>query len=177
MRRFFTFVNLLGLVVLVLGGLGLWAIQRDAGFQPVNLPVNLEDQGQRTVKLHFSNDTGDGLVIEERTIQIIEGEYLLGRVLEELIRGPQMQGAVPLVPAGTPAPTVFLWDATALVDLPAVYGRLGYGSAGELALIYGIANTLLEFNEVQQVRFLLDGREVESLGHLSLIDPFKRPGQ
>jgi spore germination protein GerM len=61
--------------------------------------------------------------------------------------------------------------------LPAAYARLGYGTAGEMALIYGIANTLLEFKEVQQVRFLLEGREVESLGHLSLLDPFKRQGQ
>jgi spore germination protein GerM len=81
-----------------------------------------------------------------------------------------------LVPAGTPPPTIFLRESTALVDLPAVYGRLGYGSAGEIALIYGIASTLLEFKEVQQVKFLLDGKEVESLGHLSLLDPFKRQG-
>jgi spore germination protein GerM len=177
MRRYFTFINLLGLAVLVVGGLGLWAIQGDAGFQPLNLPVTMEEPGQRTVKLHFASETLDSLVVEERSIQVVEGEYLLGRVLEELVRGPQIPGAAPLVPAGTPAPTVFLRDTTALVDLPAVYGRLGYGTAGEMALIYGIANTLLEFREVQQVRFLLDGREVESLGHLSLLDPFKRPGQ
>jgi spore germination protein GerM len=64
-----------------------------------------------------------------------------------------------------------------LVDLPAAYGRLGYGTAGETALIYGMANTLLEFKEVEQVRFLLEGKEVESLGHLSLLDPFRRAGQ
>ncbi|WP_299428045.1 GerMN domain-containing protein [uncultured Meiothermus sp.] len=177
MRRVLSITNLLGLVVLVLGGWGLWSIQNDTGSRSLNLPSDLENQGPRTVRLHFAKDTEDGLVIEERTIQFVEGEYTLGRVLEELVRGPQIQGAAPLVPAGTPAPTVFLRESTALVDLPAAYARLGYGTAGEMALIYGIANTLLEFKEVQQVRFLLEGREVESLGHLSLLDPFKRQGQ
>lgn len=177
MRRWLSFTNLVGLVVLVLGGLGLWSLQGDGGSQSLNLPSDLENQGPRTVKLHFAKDTEDGLLVEERTIQIAEGEYTLGRVLEELVKGPQIQGAAPLVPAGTPAPTVFLRENTALVDLPAAYGRLGYGTAGEMALIYGIANTLLEFREVQQVKFLLEGKEVESLGHLSLLDPFKRPGQ
>ncbi len=177
MRQWFSLTNLVGLAVLVLGGLGLWSLQGEEGSKSLNLPSDLENQGPRTLKLYFAKDTGDGLVVEERTIQIVEGEYTLGRVLEELVKGPQIQGAAPLVPAGTPAPTVFLRDNTALVDLPAAYARLGYGTAGEMALIYGMANTLLEFREVQQVKFLLEGKEVESLGHLSLLDPFRRQGQ
>lgn len=177
MRRILTLTNLLGFLILLLGGWALWAMQGDNGSRSLNLPSDLENQGPRTIRLHFAKDTEDGLVVEERTIQVAEGEYVLGRVLEELVRGPQIPGAAPLVPAGTPAPTVFLRDGTALVDLPAAYGRLGYGTAGEIALIYGITNTLLEFQEVEQVKFLLEGQEVESLGHLSLLDPFRRTGQ
>ncbi|GIW27790.1 MAG: hypothetical protein KatS3mg070_1153 [Meiothermus sp.] len=177
MRRILTFTNFLGLLMLLLGGWALWAIQGDNGSRSLNLPSDLDNQGPRTIRLHFAKDTGDGLVVEERTIQVVEGEYTMGRVLEELVRGPQVPGAAPLVPAGTPAPTVFLRDGTALVDLPAAYRRLGYGTSGETALIYGITNTLLEFKEVEQVKFLLDGQEVESIGHLSLLDPFRRAGQ
>lgn len=176
MRRIITLTNILGFLVLLLGGWALWALQGDNGSTSLNLPSDLENQGPRTIRLHFAKDTGEGLVVEERTIQVVEGEYTLGRVLDELVRGPQVPGAAPLVPAGTPAPTVFLREGTALVDLPAVYGRLGYGTAGETALIYGIANTLLEFKEVEQVKFLLEGKEVESIGHLSLLDPFRRAG-
>ncbi|GIW24266.1 GerMN domain-containing protein [Meiothermus sp.] len=175
MRRMLSFTNLLGLAVLLLGVWALWALRGDTGSRSLNLPSDLENQGPRVLRLHFAKDTQDGLVVEERTVQIAEGEYVLGRVLEELVRGPQIPGAAPLVPAGTPAPTVFLRDNTALVDLPAAYGRLGYGTAGEMALIYGLANTLLEFKEVQQVKFLLEGQEALSLGHLSLLDPFRRP--
>ncbi|MCS7068391.1 MAG: GerMN domain-containing protein [Meiothermus sp.] len=177
MKQIFSLTNLLGLAVLLLGGWALWSQQGEVGSRSLNLPSDLENQGPRVLKLHFAKDTGDGLLVEERTVQIAEGEYVLGRVMDELVRGPQVPGAAPLVPAGTPAPTVFLRDSTALVDFPAAYGRLNYGTAGELALIYGITNTLLEFKEVQQVKFLLEGKEVESLGHLSLLDPFKRQSQ
>ncbi|WP_245575163.1 GerMN domain-containing protein [Meiothermus rufus] len=171
-----SWINLLGFLVLLLAGVALWLVQQhEEGTKPLNLPSDLEIRGQRTIKLYFANSTGDGLVVEERNVQLTEGEYVLGRVLQELVRGPQVPGAAPLVPAGTPAPTVFLREGTALVDLPAAYRRLGYGTAGEMALIYGIANTLLEFKEIQQVKFLLEGQEVESLGHLSLLDPFRRP--
>ncbi len=177
MRRFLSWINLLGLLVLLLAGVALWLLQQhEEGSKPLNLPSDLEIRGQRTIKLYFANRTGDGLVVEERNIELAEGEYVLNRVMQELVRGPQVPGAAPLVPAGSPAPTVFLREGTALVDLPAAYRRLGYGTAGELALIYGIANTLLEFKEVQQVKFLLEGQEVESLGHLSLLDPFRRQG-
>ncbi|RDI94513.1 hypothetical protein DV704_11550 [Meiothermus sp. QL-1] len=176
MRRALSLFNLLGLAVLVLGLLALWATRRESPpSSPLNLPTTPEAQGPRTIRLYFAKENLDGLVVEERSIQVAEGEYLLGRVLEELVKGPRIPGAVLLVPAGTRAPTVFLWEGTALVDLPRSYAELGYGAAGEMMLIYGIANTLLEFREVRQVKFLLEGREVESLGHLSLLDPFTRP--
>jgi len=178
MKRLLTPINLLGLLVMLLGGWALWAVQQDdEGSKLLSLPSELDNLGARTVRLYFAKDTREGLVVEERTVQVSEGEYTLGRVLEELVRGPQLPGAAPLVPAGTPVPTVFLREGTALVDLPAAYARLGYGTAGEAALIYGIASTLLEFREVEQVKFLLEGKEVESLGHLSLLDPFRRSGQ
>ncbi|MCS7058310.1 MAG: GerMN domain-containing protein [Meiothermus sp.] len=177
MKGWLSLTNLVGLLVLLLGVLALWATQESSEFKPLNLPSGpqVQDHSTRTLRLYFAKDAQDGLVVEERTIQVAEGEYLLGRALEELVKGPQLPGAAPLVPAGTPAPTVFLRDGTAIVDLPSAYGGLGFGAAGETLLIYGIANTLLEFKEVQQVRFLLAGQEVESLGHLSLLDPFKRP--
>ncbi|RIH87822.1 Sporulation and spore germination [Meiothermus luteus] len=177
MRKWLTLTNLAGLLVLLLGGLALWATQESSEFRPLNLPSGPQPQepGARTLRLYFAKDTQDSLVVEERTVQVAEGENLLERALEELTRGPQLPGAAPLVPAGSPTPTVFLRDGTAIVDLPRSYANLGFGAAGESLLIYGIANTLLEFKEVQQVRFLLGGQEVESLGHLSLLDPFKRP--
>ena len=180
MKKLFSFTNFLGLLVLLAAGAGYYFTQGVIGTQQLNLPGDLDPGGPRQIRLHFAKDNGEGLAVEQRTAQLLQGEDVLTRALAELMRGPQQQGATALVPAGTPAPTVFLREDTAIVDLPAAYARLNYGSAAETALIYGIAQTLLEFRQnprVDQVRFLLQGREVESLGHLSLIDPFRRARQ
>jgi len=161
-------------MVVVLGGLGLWSTNGTVGTRQLNLPASVGSEGSKTLRLHFAKDTEDGMTIEERSVNIAQGEDVLARALEELIKGPQTQGAAPLVPAGTPVPTLFLRDNLALVDLPGSYSKLNFDIARENALIYGIASTLLEFKEVEAVKFLLGGKEVESLGHLSLLDPFKR---
>ncbi|MER3553544.1 MAG: hypothetical protein C4331_04130 [Meiothermus sp.] len=174
MIRLLSFTNLVGLAVLIVG---IWALslsQSGQDTRQLNLPGDIEPGGTKTLKLHFASDSGLGFKVEARPVQTEEGEDLLNRAMAELVKGPQAPGAAALVPAGTPAPTVFLRDNTAYVDLPAAYGKLDYGTVAETQLIYGIATTLLEFKEVSAVKFMLDGKDVESLGHLSLVDPFKR---
>ena len=49
------------------------------------------------------------------------------------------------------------------------------GSTGEEFLVNSIVNTLTEFNEVNQVRFLIDGKEIETIaGHMDLSEPVKK---
>lgn len=174
MRRVFSFTNFLGLLVLIVGVFTLQATQSSSGTRQLNLPSDLEPGGPKVFKLHYSKETQDGMVLEARTVTVEQGEDLLGRAIQELIKPPTTVGAAPLVPVGTPVPTVFLREDTAIIDLPAQYANLNYGIAQESALIYGMASTLLEFKEVKQVKFLLQGKGVESLGHISLVDPFQR---
>ena len=55
--------------------------------------------------------------------------------------------------------------------------KIGFvgGSTGEELLIGSVVNTLTEFKEVNAVKFLIDGQEVETLsGHMDLSEPIKR---
>lgn len=174
MIRLISFTNLLGLAVLIAGIWGFQHVQNAQGTRQLNLPAELEAGGNKTLRLHFASDSGNGFKVEARAVQTGDGEDLLNRAVVELVKGPQVTGAAALVPAGTPAPTVFLRENTAYVDLPAAYAGLDYGSLAETRLIYGITTTLLEFKEVSGVKFMLGGKDIESLGHLSLVDPFKR---
>lgn len=174
MMRFLSFTNFMGLLVVAVGIWMLFATQSSQGTRQVNLPTNIQPGGTLTLKLHFAKDNGSGMVVEARSIQTQDGEDLYNRALTELVKGPQAPGEAAIVPAGAAAPTVFLRDTTAYVDLPAAYAQLDYGTVAETNLIYGMATTLLEFKEVGAVKFLLGGKDVESLGHLSLVDPFKR---
>lgn len=174
MMRFLSFTNLLGLAVLI-GGIWLGTlVQTSPDTRQLNLPGDIEPGGSKTLRLHFGKDSGSGMVVETRVVQTGDGEDLLNRAMAELVKGPQAPGAVALVPVGSPPPTVFLRDGTAYVDLPPAYAKLNYGTVAEDNLIYGIAATLLEFKTVSAVQFLLGGKDVLSLGHLSLVDPFKR---
>lgn len=174
MMRLFSFTNLLGLAVLVAG---IWLstlVQTGPDTRQLNLPGDIEPGGGKTLRLHFGKDNGSGMVVEARAVQAEDGEDLLNRALAELVKGPRVPGAAALVPVGSQPPTVFLRDGTAYVDLPPAYAKLDYGTVAEDHLIYGIATTLLEFKTVNAVQFLLGGKDVVSLGHLSLVDPFKR---
>jgi spore germination protein GerM len=176
MRRFLTFTNLFGLLVLIGGAWVLLYSQSALRVPVVNLPSKADEQvGQRLLRLHFANAKADGFAVESRTVQLSEGEDPLELALTELIKGPQAQGAYPIVPVGLSVPEVYLYGEMAVVNLPAAYGKLQQGSAAEVMLVYGMAYTLLEFPQVKSVRFLLDGKEVDSLGHLSLLEPITRP--
>ncbi len=176
MKRFVTLWNLLGLAVLALGLTVYLYTDRRQGGAVLNLPETLEEASTPRalqLRLYFGKPDGTGFVVERRQVQLEPGENPYERALAELVRGPA-QGGTPLVPPGMPPPTVFVAGDTAYVDLPAAYGRLGYGSAGEVLLLFGMANTLLEFDEIGAVKFLLAGREVPTLGHVSLVDPIRK---
>ncbi len=68
-------------------------------------------------------------------------------------------------------------DGTAFVDLVAQSAGGVKASAGEeLAGLYAVINTLIRnFDEIRRVRFLLDGREAQTLaGHIDLTRTFTR---
>lgn len=83
---------------------------------------------------------------------------LLARGESTLLRGLMLRG-------------VFLHAGTAYIDLAPAGQREPVASAREeLLAVYGMANSLIQnFPDVRQVRFLVDGREAQTLaGHIDL---------
>lgn len=173
MRRWFSLANLLGLLLFVLG---LWAyVQGSQGFLDLLPEAPLaptSTEGPLVLKLYFGTQEG-GLEAETRQLAN-PATYPLQLAVEQWVAGPQKQGLLPLVPPQLPVPQVYLRGGTAYLNLPLAYSRLALGSTGESQLLGGVARTLLEFAEVEQVQFLLDGQPAASLGHLSLEKPFTR---
>ncbi|PZA06913.1 MULTISPECIES: GerMN domain-containing protein [unclassified Meiothermus] len=176
-RRALSLWNLLGVLALAVGLWAFWASSNTVVNNAVNLPSEAQKAkpGPKALHLYFADPRGEKFLVETRMVEMETDEEAHNRALAELLKGPQVQGANPVVPPGLPVPTVFLRDNLAYVDLPAAYGRLGLGTTGEVMLVYGIAYTLLDFPDVQGVRFLLAGKEIDSLGHLSLLEPIRRP--
>jgi spore germination protein GerM len=174
--RYLSLFNLLG-VLLLAGGIYLFSKSDILQVtQAINLPADLEKyQGPKTFNLYYANEKGDDFVLETRTLNLTIEDYPYNVALTELLKGPQQPGGFPLLPVGTAVPTVYVREDTAFVDLPEPYARLNLGTSGETMLIFGVVNTLLgSFGELKQVKFLLKGKDVLSLGHLALKEPFVR---
>jgi len=132
--------------------------------------------GVRSVVLTFADRDALSTVDERRDIAVPEDKAgQAKRILEELIRGPEGRDVVGTMPRGTTVRSVVFDDAGGVfVDFSRelVANHPG-GSTGELFTIRSVVRTLsMNFPEVESVRFLVEGREIETVaGHIDVSGP------
>ncbi len=125
---------------------------------------------QRITLLFLGKD--DLLHPEIRTVPLPEETAARIRVVfSELLAGPR-GGLHPVLPYPAELRTVFIaQDGRAFLDLTGPPEPLT-GSSTELAMVYGIVDSILLNTEVTAVQILFDGSEVTTLtGHLDLSRP------
>ncbi len=133
--------------------------------------------GVQSVVLAFADREGLGMVEERREIAVPEDPGARAkRILEELADGPKDRGLVRTIPKDTTVRSVVFDDAGgAFVDFSRelVANHPG-GSTGELLTIRSIVRTLsANFPEVESVRVLVEGKEIETIaGHIDASVPF-----
>ncbi|MBI4161775.1 MAG: GerMN domain-containing protein [Acidobacteria bacterium] len=123
-------------------------------------------ENQKEVVLFFQSESSDRLFPELRTILRTASVLDQARqVIVELIVGSR-QGHLPVFPAGTRMREIYRVDeGEVCVDFSRdlVDGHRG-GSAGELATLYAVVNSLtVNFPEIDRVRILIEGEERETL--------------
>ncbi len=130
----------------------------------------------RTVTLYFSDEMGDWLVPEERTIVVNSNSMLEQYIMQELIKGPLNEGLTATVPSDTKVGTISIDGGTCVVDLnPDFLSKIQVGSTNERLAVYSVVNTLTSLNSVKQVQFLFNGVKGEIKGgHLDISSPFER---
>lgn len=134
--------------------------------------------GEETVALYFIEETGTEayLVPERRTIPRT-GEPHLAAV-KELIKGPKTEGLQPVFSPRTKVRGLKIEDGLAVIDLSREAGKTSRGAWGEALAVSAVVNTLTKFPEVEEVRILIEGKEVETLsGHMDLTGPLRRNEQ
>lgn len=127
------------------------------------MPAELE------VDLYFSDQEAMNLIPEKR---VVDTEDLYYNTLRELIAGPSEDSLLKTIPEGTEVEDIDLAEGQAEVSFnQALSERHWGGSSGELMTVYSIVNTLTQFDEIDEVKILIEGQEVESLvGHMDLTD-------
>jgi hypothetical protein len=126
------------------------------------------------LKLYFITPDGQSFAVEGRDagLELDDLETRAGVAMRNFIEGPKVEGALTLV-SKLSNPTVFAYKDTIFVDLPADWQKIELGTQGELLLLCGITNTMLNLQGVQNVKFLMLGKPTATVGgHIPTSKPF-----
>lgn len=128
----------------------------------------------REIVLYFADESNSHLEQEKRSIPKTEG--IARATIGELIFGPQSQGLMPTIPAATILEDINIRDGICTVDFSSELVDNHPGGAGNEELtVYSIVNTLTQFPGVEQVRILVDGKEIASIaGHVDVSEAMAR---
>ena len=126
------------------------------------------------ITVYFSDDQSEFLVPEKR--HIADTKNLAMAAMEELIKGPAESDHYATVPSETSILGVDIEDRIAYVSFSKeLIEKHWGGSAGELMTITSIVDTLTEFDDIQKVQILVDGKTVETIaGHSDVSRPLAR---
>lgn len=163
------------LVVIVIAAAAYWVVWGRLK-EPSPLEEAAETERVRTVTIYFGSNDGSSLVAEYRTIPS-SGKTLdnLRNLVEGLIGGPR-EGGVATIPASVRLRGVFIHEKTAVIDFSReLVDDFSGGTTEEYMLISSLVQTICaNFSQVEAVRILVEGSEIDSLGgHLSLSRPLR----
>ena len=132
----------------------------------------------RRIRVYFSDSNAMHLVPEYRAMNRSDLR-IARRIISELIEGPAYEGNIAVMPQGLSIDAIRVWvdQKTAYVDLPQDVNLNQMGSTGETMAVFAIVNSLsdpINTKNIERVQFLVGGKVVEGIGHLSLLEPFVR---
>lgn len=173
MRPLFSPFNMICLLLLALSYLAYREVRRTP--PPPKVPELQRKTQNVSAKLYFSTPNMDGYRTEQRQLAVAQNlpSQLAQAALAAWVKGPSA-GGLAVVPPDSEVPKVWLRGDHFLVDLPASYTRLNYGTTGEQMVLCTITQTLLS-QRGTDVKFLLAGKDTTTLlGHLDLQSPYTR---
>jgi len=121
-----------------------------------------DDEIRKTItSLYFKNIETNSLIAEAKCIDVKElysDPYTC--LINLLITGPESEKLESAIPEGTKVNSCVLKGDTVYVDLSREFiNNAPTGIQEESMIIYSIVNTLTELNEVNNVKFLINGEE------------------
>ncbi len=175
MKRLFTPINILGLLLL-LSSLYLreWVSKPAPAPSPPELQLELMQPLNLT--LYFSNTQVDDFVTEDRSVQV-EGKSpgkIAQATLSAWARGPLKGKGLRAVPQGSAVPDVWVRGPHYYVNLPTSYTQFNFGVSGERMVICSLTRSLLE-KTGKDVLFLVGAQSSPTLlGHMDLRRPYTK---
>ncbi len=135
-------------------------------------PEEQPEAEEITINVYYSDQMAEYLIPESR---IISSENKYVDALYELMKKPIDSSLTPLIPDTTIINSVVIEEGNAMVDLSQelVDDRF-VSDAADILLLYSIANTLTQFQEINSVTLYVDGKKLNILGQLDVTEPIFR---
>ncbi|MBM7865336.1 hypothetical protein GTO89_00940 [Heliobacterium gestii] len=131
---------------------------------------------EQSITLYFADAKGQNLVAEKRSIP--KTGSVAKAAVTELLKGPNINsGALPTIPTGTRLLDINVSkDGLCTVNLSKeIQKNHQGGSAGETLTVYSLVNTLTQFQAIQKVQILVEGKKIETLaGHMDVSQAMAR---
>jgi spore germination protein GerM len=126
--------------------------------------------------LYYPSADGAHLVPEVRSFPINDSPARIA--VEALLSGTNQPQTAKVFPSDTKLRRLWIKDEVAYVDFNKAILKGNGGSASEILLVASVVNTLTEFPSVEKVKFLVEGKAIDTLyGHMDLSEPLSRsPG-
>ena len=142
------------------------------------------------VKVYFAAVQADEVFLEAETRTIKDNADKYKSAIQEVIKGPISTDLYRTLPKSVKVNSVFVENGTAIVDLSKEiltdFTEISPSSTTETLAIFSIVNTITEFEEINQVKIIIDamesgtidGRDIEDFwGHIGLYEKFERNEQ
>lgn len=126
-----------------------------------NGPGDASTDGQTKkikMKLYFPTKDNGAVPYEEREVEVKDGAVLKA-ALNALLEGPASADLHKAIPDGTRLLGVNKKDNVAIVDFSEEYNHFG-GSVAEIVARVSVVNTLTEFQGIDRVKILVEGKEL-----------------
>ena len=176
MKHLFSFFNVLSAILLALAVAAIGWVNRPPPTPEVPNYV-LSERQPVEVQVYYLDPGGQKLVAEKRNVPVVQGDQNPQGIAEAALavwnQGPSDGKLKSAVPADLPVPKVWLRSDNYFVSLPEEYRNLGYSVSGEYLMLCSVTRTLLE-KQGLDVTFLVNGKNVPTIGHMDLRQPLTR---
>ncbi len=141
---------------------------------PATATDSKNGQSEKEVNVVIYRSTADSLSLTPVSTKIKTKDPLPKAALSATIADNQQQ-KYPVFPKGLSVNSVEVKDGTATVDFSKELANIEKGTTTEELFTAMTVDTLTEFPEIKEVRFLMEGKQISHLsGHSDMTRTFKR---
>ncbi len=138
---------------------------QDSSFPVSYFLFEFEEAKLIQTKLYFPDNNVDKLHLELREL-LVSNAGTARAAVEGLIEGP-LSNLQPSIPDGTQLLDISILNGVCTVDFSQAFiDNHISGSSNDLMTVYSIVNTLTEFNTIDKVQFLIEGKTGVTFGNI-----------